>query len=143
MSEKTGVTFESAEFDESIKKLLAVAEPGQAGAAVFEAGAALIRDSQDEAPQVPWKKGHLRASAFIEKPQIDGDGIFVDVGYDMPYAAYQHEGQRKDGSHVIKKWTTGRVSSPGIKFLEKKMIKNSGKYLKEMANYLRKLLGAS
>jgi len=38
----------------------------------------------------------------------------ISVAYDTEYAAYQHEGMRKDGTHIIKQYQKGRKS----KYLE-------------------------
>lgn len=47
------------------------------------------------------------------------------VSYDGPYAAYQHEGKRKDGSHVVRRYTT-----PGTKkfYIKDPLNKNAGKW---------------
>ena len=55
--------------------------------------------------EVPHDKGTLQASAnvFFE-PAEDA----VCVAYNTPYAAYVHEGFRRDGSHAIINYQKGR-----------------------------------
>ncbi len=132
--------FKTVEFDKGLARLVEMAGPEVGGRAVYDAAAALLKDADAEAPQTPWRSGDLRASRFISRPQIIGDSVSVEVGFNTEYAAYQHEGARRDGSHVIRRWTTDHVPAPGIKFLESKMVANSGKYLQIAVEYLRKWL---
>lgn len=48
------------------------------------------------------------------------------VVFNTPYAAYQHEGVRRDGTHRIRRWAT---PGAGIKFLEKKLLAHGKGYL--------------
>jgi hypothetical protein len=129
------------EFDKKLWELMEKTTPQICADAIFDAGSQLLQDADDEAPQTPWLHGALRRSRKVEKPVIKGTDITVDAGYDMEYAAYQHEGDWPDRSHVIKNWTTDRIPNPGKKFLESKMIKHAGKYMKTIADYLKKKIG--
>ena len=51
--------------------------------------------------QVPRLHGQLRASGYARRV----DYLVYQVIYNKEYAAYQHEGSRADGSHIIKKHT--------------------------------------
>lgn len=55
--------------------------------------------------EVPHDTGFLQTTGhvFYEVPEDA-----VCVAYNTPYAAYVHEGFRKDGSHVIKHYQKGR-----------------------------------
>lgn len=80
-------------------------------------GNELMRLSAKEVPihTVPGEPGGaLQNSGFVDIVN-EGGGDEVVVGYNIVYAAYQHEGRRKDGSHVVKQYTNAR-SKP--KFLE-------------------------
>lgn len=48
----------------------------------------------------PFKKGGLRGSAYSETKR------FLDkrIWYDIEYATYQHEGQRRDGSRKVRNY---------------------------------------
>lgn len=109
------------------------ADPGLVNAA-FE----LLKDADDEAPQTPFKKSGLRGSRKVEDPKITKNEISIRAGYKSKYAAYQHEGQRKDGTHKVKKYTTKRVSQPGPKFLQTKMVRHKKKYIKSVALSIEK-----
>jgi hypothetical protein len=54
--------------------------------------------------EVPHDKGLLQNSGMIE----DVSKLESIVGYNKEYAAYQHEGRRFDGTHVIKNYQRGR-----------------------------------
>ena len=56
------------------------------------------------------------------------------IGWNTPYAAYTHEGIRKDRTHKIKHWTE---PSSGPKYLESKMIRNKDRYTEIIANAIR------
>lgn len=62
----------------------------------------VLRLSQFE---VPHDTGILQNSGQID----DGEGKYEKiVGYNTVYAAFQHEGVRADGSHVVTHWQDGR-----------------------------------
>lgn len=65
--------------------------------------------------QVPFDDSDLSQSGFADK---DSDGYFV--AYTEEYAAYQHEGMRADGTHVVRNWSNGRKS----KYLEDPLKEN-------------------
>jgi hypothetical protein len=71
--------------------------------------------------EVPKKDKALLNSA--EKDKIGKDTIMIS--YNEPYASYQHEGKRKDGSRVVKRYTT-----PGTKkfYIKDPLENNSGKW---------------
>lgn len=71
--------------------------------------------------QVPFMEGGLQRSGFADD---DAEGYFV--AYNEEYAAYQHEGMRADGTHVVRNWNNGRKS----KYLEDPMKENIREWLK-------------
>lgn len=73
--------------------------------------------------QVPHRTGNLEKSGEVE-PTTDGHVTF----YNAPYAAYQHEGMRADGSRVIENYRNGRKG----KYLEDPLRNNKDLFL-EMA----------
>ena len=143
MMAKTGFFLETADFDKKFKALVNSVSHDVAAQGLFSAAHALLNAADDEIPQVPQKTGDLRASRLVQKPEISGDKVSVTAGFNSPYAAYQHEGERKDGSHKVEHYTTTMVPGPGPKFLEKKMAGNADKFMAIVADYIRRKLGGS
>lgn len=73
--------------------------------------------------EVPHDEGTLANSgdAYVE-------GDFGIVAFNTKYAAYQHEGMRKDGTHVVRRYKSGRKK----KYLEDPLKRNLTK-LNEVA----------
>jgi hypothetical protein len=136
MSDDTGLRVDMKDFDKNFMLLMYQTIPNIVSEALYDEGIQLLADSDDIIPQTPWKTGDLRASRVVDRPIIRGDEILVSAGYNMPYAAYLHEGQRKDGSHVIKNWTITHAL-PGIKFLEKKLINLAPQRFARIAAYIK------
>jgi hypothetical protein len=126
------------------------------------AGSRILQDSILEIPAVPLEEGTLKGSGsvhvngkFVEKsasvggnPTPNTDQIMSEiklrdtmsalVGFNTPYAAYQHEEERQDGTHKVTNYTH---SGSGGKFLEKKLFGNASRYLEIVARTLRRELG--
>lgn len=119
-----------------MKNLMALAQASREGAAkaVEFSGVSLIQMAVHEGPTIPLKDGPLSQSAFLNvnnerkdtgiqgstgelhsKLELVEDVHVAQPGFDKRYAAYQHEGVRADGSHVVKNYTT---PGSGKKFLE-------------------------
>ena len=58
-----------------------------------------------EGNAVPYKTGLLQSTGVVEVLD-DGLKAIVEFGNGIEYAAYQEFGQRKDGSHVVRNYTT-------------------------------------
>ena len=67
-------------------------------------------------------------------PLVRKDETVASVIFNTPYAAYQHEGQRPDGSHVIRRWT---MTESGTKFLEAKLLAHSLEYFQFVASAIK------
>jgi hypothetical protein len=61
----------------------------------------------------------------------------ASVGYNTPYAAYQHEGERKDGTQKVENY---QHTGTGAKFLEKPLFENSKDYMAILSREIRKAL---
>lgn len=135
------------------------------------AGSALLSDTIMDFPQTPLDEGTLRGSGsvFVQNaltetaPNSGGtptpasvgdetltpDVVTAVVGFNTPYAAYQHEGERKEGTHVVKTYGAGKNKKKGImgppgtgkKFLEKKLFDNENEYVAIVANEVKKVIG--
>lgn len=73
---------------------------------------------------VPQRDGNLRTIVDIQADSIT---------YEQEYAKYQYYGMRKDGSHVVKKYTTPGTGS----YWDKRMVSAEIKdVVKEVQNYI-------
>jgi hypothetical protein len=146
----------TAGFGQLMRRVIPAAERGMGFA-----GVRLMRDTIMDMPTVPLEEGTLRGSGTVHvqgvhketAPNVGGnptpntteipkpvgaDLIDATVGFNTPYAAYQHEGVRRDGTHIVKNYTQ---AGSGAKYLEKKLIGNRSIYLGLAANEIRKELG--
>ena len=71
--------------------------------------------------------GNLRTVVDLSNPQY--------IVYEMPYAVYQYRGVRKDGTHVVRKYTT-----PGTgPYWDKRMISaEKNDLLKELQSFIER-----
>lgn len=141
--EETGFYLETTDFDKKFEALVRSVGGDVAAEGLFAAGQALLDAAQDQAPQTPYKEGDLWASREVKDPEVSEERISVEAGFNSKYAAYQHEGQRKEGTHKVKNYTKTQISSPGPKFLEKKMAGNAQRFMAVCADRIRRKLGGS
>ncbi len=119
------VIFDTKDFDSKTASYLVKIQKAR-GKATMDVGYEVLRLGMHE---VPHKKGLLETSGKVEPI---GDGR-AEVGYNKTYAAYQHEGRRSDGSHVIRHYNFGRKG----KFLEdpiKQNLSTLRDYMSEVIN---------
>lgn len=151
-------TITSAEFEgklhEAEGKMRKALEQG-----LGQAGMNLLRDTVMEEPTVPHDEGTLRGSGsvhvqnrLIHTTEAGGQGtpcrdhqepigaeeLVAVVGFNTPYAAYQHEGVRMDGTHQVQHY---QEASAGPKFLERKLLQNRDQYLKTVAKRVKEAAG--
>ena len=122
---KTGMTFNSKDFDIKFAKVCDKAIPKAAANQMhYRVAGMVLRDAILEDPRAPHLTGNLWRSQKIEKPQILKGEVTIELGFDADYAAFVHERPAyKDPSMV----------GSGPKFLEAKLIKNKEKYMAEIA----------
>lgn len=108
---------------------------------------ALRTDSNEETPKVPTNWGDLKKSASVDAGE-EGKGIVGQVGYNMVYAAYLHEGiSRFTGNPLIYGYTRVEergmppAEGTGAKWLAKTMSERREKYMGIVAVVVRKSLG--
>jgi hypothetical protein len=121
-----------------------------------KAGMRCLRDCVMDMPTVPVDEGTLRGSGSVfvgnrlvgtsEKRGSGGtpateigatlarNNLTATIGFNTPYAAYQHEGHRADGSHSVTEYTE---PSAGPKFLENKLNGNRDDYMAIIAAEIR------
>lgn len=145
MAENQGLILNSTDFDGKFKEIVENTMIGKLGKGLFIAGATLIRDAIKESPRAPHRMGNLWRSQQVNKPIKEWESIVVEAGFNLVYAAYQHEGKRKDGSHVVKNYSVSRTemkpageTEMGPKFLSKKMADHRQVYMKITADYCLK-----
>lgn len=142
---KTGMTFDTKDFDVKLKNVTEKKIPSAAERGLFQTGALIIRDAILEQPQVPKSRGvtkeggrrgqgpgHLRRSQKIEKPKTVGKITSVEVGFNTEYAAVVHE------MPDTTQWST---PGTGPKYLESKLIRNKEKYMKNVADNIKRESG--
>jgi len=121
-------------------------------------GLAVMSEAIQGTPRIPHDEGTLESSGsvFVDdefmaaadpaggnptpttsfNPGVSEDEPTMTVGFNTPYAAVQHEGHRADGSHEIKNYT--RTDGRGPKFLERPLIEQAAKWLRILAERVRK-----
>ena len=141
MANKTAFTMDTKDFDISFKKIMEKTIPGAEEEGLMNMAPFIIRDAIVEEPTVPKSKGitkggtrsatpgHLRRSQKIEKPKRRHKEVSIEIGFNTPYAAKMHEMPANTN------WST---AGSGPKFLETKLVKNKEKYLKMIAETIRK-----
>ena len=90
-------------------------------------------------PFVPKSNGYIKKGLYIPPGQLrEQTKVYVEsdtgyIEYIVPYALYQYYGQRQDGSHVVKNYTT-----PGTgKYWDNLMMSAVGdQYIDEIENYI-------
>ena len=97
------------------------------GASDRAAAALAEQMMSDSLNKIPKQEGTLRDSGRIEKTQ-EGERELV---WDNVYAGYQWYGMRKDGSHVVKKYTT---SGTGKMWVEQARSENNEKWVQVAQN---------
>lgn len=143
MSGEKALYFDFSDFDKNFHAIVKEVGEKLAGEALFTAGQGLLDEAENIPPQVPQKTGVLRASRIILPPETSEGRIEVRAGYNKEYAAYQHEGERKDGTHKVKNYTTDVVTQPGAKFIEAKIVGLGPRLLAIMTDYIRRKAGGS
>lgn len=95
----------------------------------------VLRLSQSIVP-IGTEPGRKHQGATLQNSgSIEDYSEYSIVGYNTAYAAYQHEGQRKDGSHVVKHYSNSRSQK---KFLENPIKDNLKVFKKYFEDILKK-----
>jgi len=142
MANGTGFTIDTRDFDIKFKTVTGKKIPSAAARGLFQTGALVIRDAIVEQPQVPKSRGvtkergkrgqgpgHLRRSQKIEKPKEERGEISVELGFNTDYAAAVHE------MPETTQWST---PGTGPKYLESKLLRNKDKYMKNVADNIKR-----
>lgn len=149
MAENKGsCNLETKNFDTGFMRAANILFPDALSKGLFKAGAVWIKDAITEKPRAPHRLGALWRAQQIAKPDLTAREITVIAGFNIAYGAYQHEGRRKDGSHIVKWYSISRkekipasTADFGPKFLSSKAAKYGGKYLKIAADHCSDSVG--
>lgn len=124
MANKSGMTFDSKDFDIKFPRVVDKQIPEAGAKTAFKVAGMVIRDAILEKPRAPHKTGNLWRSQKIEPPRIEKGEVTILLGFDADYAAVVHE------MPAATDWT---MTDSGPKFLEAKLIRNKEKYMGEIA----------
>ena len=124
MMAKTGMTYNTKDFDIKFPRVCNKEIPEAAAMTAYKVAGMVIRDAILEEPKAPHKTGHLKREQKIEQPKILKGEITIELGFDVDYAAAVHEMPAN---------TNWSMAGSGPKFLEAKLIKNKEKYMAEIA----------
>ena len=124
MMAKTGMTYNTKDFDIKFPRVCNKEIPEASAKMAYKVAGMVLRDAILEKPRAPHKTGNLWRSQKVEQPKILKGEINIELGFDADYAAAVHERPAyKDPS----------MAGSGPKFLEAKLIKNKEKYMAEIA----------
>ncbi len=122
---KSGMTFNTKDFDIKFAKVTNKQIPEAAARMSFKVAAMVLRDAILEKPRAPHLTGNLWRSQKVEQPKILKGEVTIELGFDANYAAAVHE---RPGSYQ-----KASMAGSGPKYLEAKLIKNKEKYMAEIA----------
>lgn len=123
------ISFDTRYLDKGLKKLDKEIDEWWKEAREQMGDSLLVLSSEE----VPHDKGVLQASGNVN---YDRGQDSVNVSYNTKYAAYVHEGMRKDGSYKIRNYGKGRKK----KYLEDPLKNNLSKWQKIGKDYVSKKL---
>ena len=86
-----GFTVDFSDFEKGFKKLVENSAPEALAKGMFQAGNALLKDAIYEKPMAPFKEGHLRGAAQVNKAKVSRGEIETEAGFNIVYAARWHE----------------------------------------------------
>lgn len=124
MPEKSGMTFNTKDFDIKFPRVCNKEIPEAYALAAYKIAATVLRDAIVEEPKAPHKTGNLWRSQQIERPQILAGEVTIELGFNTEYAAVVHE---------LPPTATFTMAGSGPKYLESKLIRNKEKYMAEIA----------
>jgi hypothetical protein len=117
------LTIDTSEVEKKMRKVLAGVSAATSRRAIKVALDRLLKQAILISPTVPRVTGILRGdrnSEWTPTKKVNTLATLVEgyLAFRAPYAAYQHEGMRRDGSHVI---VNHSEAGSGAKFLEAKL----------------------
>jgi hypothetical protein len=83
--------------------------------------------------RMPYREGDMTDNTSVERKRTMRYRVLVNV----EYAAYQERGQRKDGTHKVRKYSTPGTGKDFLKGSGQTIARDGLNYLKQAANNLR------
>jgi len=124
MQNKSGITFDSRDFDIKFKRTTDSVIPQAAAQAFREVAPLILADAITKEPRAPHDTGNLWRSQKVDAPQITKTEIFIEYGFNAEYAAKVHELPEKTA------WT---MPGSGPKYLETKLLMYGKTYFEKIA----------
>jgi len=119
-------------FNKDLKKLLEKSAPEEIKLGLFKAASEMLHDADKKEPKTPFLKGDLRGAKIVNVKETKNE-IYSEQGYNIIYAAYQHEKEKGAQSSY-------NLPGSGPKFLETKMMQYKENYIEIAIKHLRRLL---
>ncbi len=129
---KKPFTVDFRAFDEDFDKLMEKTAPKELEKGLFKAASEMMHDADVKEPKTPFDKGDLRGAKHYE-PKKDRKELSIEAGYNLIYAAYQHEKEKTPKSVY-------NLPGSGPKFLHRKMVMFKKKYIWIVSKSLERLL---
>lgn len=125
-------TIDFKKFNADMKKFFETQAPEELEKGLFKAASEMLHDADKVEPKTPFEKGDLKGAKHYE-PKNNKKEISIEAGYNLIYAAYQHEKEKTAKSEY-------NLPGSGPKFLQRKMIMFKDKYIWIAATYLKRLM---
>ena len=124
MQNKSGLTFDSRDFDAKFKRITGTVIPQVAAQAFREVAPLILADAITKEPKAPHDTGNLWRSQKVSAPQITKREIFIEYGFNADYAAKVHE---------MPDTTAWTMPGSGPKYLETKLLMYGRSYFEKIA----------
>ena len=124
MINKSGITFDSRDFDLKFKRVTGTVIPQAAAQAFREQAPLILADAITKVPRAPHDTGNLWRSQKVSAPQITKREIFIEYGFNAEYAAKVHE---------LPDTTAWTMPGSGPKYLETKLLMYGKSYFEKIA----------
>ncbi len=82
--------------------------------------------------KVPYEHGDLKASGKQERRKLHSHRVSYGESLSDPRAAYQERGSRRDGSHVVRNYTTAGTGKNFLKNAANTVIGKASMYAKQV-----------
>lgn len=87
--------------------------------------------------KVPFEEGDLQASGKQERRALHKHRVSYGESLDDPRAAYQERGSRKDGSHVVRNYTTAGTGKNFLKGSAMIILSKASNYAKQAGSRVK------
>jgi len=124
MINKSGITFDSRDFDLKFKRVTGTVIPQVAAQAFREVAPLILADAITKEPKAPHDTGNLWRSQKVDAPKTSKNEVYIEYGFNAEYAGIVHE------MPTTTNWT---MPGSGPKFLETKLLMYGKSYYEKIA----------